>query len=78
MPDHFFTTKFCDRCHSSLDGKSRQMSRFNTDCLCPACTAEEQAHPDYRKAADAEMNAVLHGDHNFPGIGWPGKDGRVK
>ena len=54
------------------------MSRFNTDCLCPACTEEEQAHPDYRKAADAEMNAVRHGDHNFPGIGWPGKDGRVK
>ena len=78
MPDHFFATKFCDRCHCSLAGKSRRMSRFNTDCLCPACTEEEQAHPDYRKAAEAEMNAVRHGDHNFPGIGWPGKNGRVK
>ncbi len=54
------------------------MSRFNTDCLCPECTAEEQRHPDYRKAADAEMEAVKHGDYNFPGVGWPGKNGRRK
>lgn len=78
MQDPFFTTKNCDRCHNSLEGKSRQMSRFNTDCLCPECMEEEQRHPDYRKAADAEMNAVRHGDNNFQGIGWPGKNGRVK
>ena len=78
MPDRFFTTKFCDRCHASLEGKSRRMSRFNTDCLCPECAAEERQHPDYRKAADAEMEAVKHGDYNFPGIGWSGKNGRLK
>lgn len=25
-----------------------------------------------------ELAAVRAGDTNFPGIGWPGKDGRVK
>ena len=78
MPDHFFTAKSCDRCHASLDGKSRQMSRFNTDCLCPECAEEERNHPDYRKAADAELAAVKRGERNFPGVGWPGKNGRLK
>ena len=78
MPDRFFTTKFCDRCHASLEGKSRQMSRFSTECLCPECTAEERQHPDYRKAADVEMEAVRSGDRNFQGVGWPGKNGRLK
>lgn len=54
------------------------MSKFNTDCLCPKCTAEERQHPDYRKAADAEMEAVRNGNHNFPGIGWPGRKGGTK
>lgn len=78
MPDHFFTTKFCDRCHSSLDGKSRQMSRFNTDALCHECLEAERQHPDYQKAVDAELAALRSGNRNFEGIGWPGKNGRVK
>lgn len=78
MPDRFFTTKSCDRCQAPLDGKSRQMSRFNTDCLCSECAETERRHPDYCKAVDAEMEAIRHGDCNFPGIGWPGKDGRIK
>ena len=78
MPDYFFTTKSCDRCHSSLDGKSRQMSRFNTDCLCSECAEAERRHPDYRKAADAELEAERRGDRNFPGVGWPGGNGRLK
>ena len=53
------------------------MSRFNTDTLCPECEQEERQHPDYQKAV-AELDAVRHGDLNFPGIGWPGKNGRVK
>lgn len=77
MRDKFFTQSQCDRCGGSLsDG--RTMSRFDTSCLCMACAEAERQHPDYRKAADAEMEAVRHGDHNFPGIGWPGKNGRVK
>jgi hypothetical protein len=53
------------------------MSRFNTDVLCMRCIEEEKMHPDYPKAAAAELETVRRGDYNFPGIGWPGKDGRV-
>ena len=77
MRDTFFSQKKCSRCGCPLDGKPRQMSRFNTDCLCPECIEVERQHPDYRKAADAEMEAVRRGERNFPGIGWPGS-GRSK
>ncbi len=74
--DRFFTVKKCDRCGVEL--KARQMSRFNTDVLCMRCIEEEKMHPDYEKAAEAELAAVKRGETNFPGIGWPGKNGRVK
>ena len=74
--DRFFTAKKCDRCGGEL--KVRQMSRFNTDVLCPACIEEERKHPDYEKATEAELAAVKRGERDFPGIGWPGKDGRIK
>ncbi len=74
--DRFFTVKKCDRCGGEL--RVRQMSRFNTDVLCPACIVEEKKHPDYGKAVEAELEAVRRGDMNFLGIGWPGKDGRVR
>ena len=77
MADRFFTQDHCDRCGGSLEG-GRIMSRFNTDCLCIECEEAERKHPDYKKAADAELAALKRGDTNFPGIGWPGKDGRVK
>ena len=76
MPDIFFTQEKCDRCGRELT--VRIMSRFNEDVLCPDCEQEERQHPDYQKAADAELAAVRRGDMNFPGIGWPGKNGRVK
>jgi ssDNA-binding Zn-finger/Zn-ribbon topoisomerase 1 len=74
--DRFFAVKKCDRCGGEL--RVRQMSRFNTDVLCPRCIEEEKSHPDYGKAAEAELAAVRRGERDFPGIGWPGKDGRVK
>ena len=74
--DEFLAKKKCDRCGGDL--KVRIMSRFNTDCLCMKCAEEERQHPDYQKAADAELAAVRRGNMNFPGIGWPGKNGRVK
>ncbi|OQA85947.1 MAG: hypothetical protein BWY31_01566 [Lentisphaerae bacterium ADurb.Bin242] len=77
MTDPFFTKKNCDRCGKPFDG-ARTMSRFNTDCICMRCAEDERNHPDYRKATDAELNAVRHGDRNFPGVGWPGKNGKVK
>ena len=77
MPDKFLTATKCDRCGGSLE-HGRIMSRFDTSCLCLECEREERQHPDYKKAADAELAAVRRGDLNFPGIGWPGKNGRVK
>lgn len=75
--DEWFRKTKCDRCGGSLkDGFT--MSRFNTDALCRKCLAEERQHPDYKLAADAELAAVKAGDRNFPGIGWPGKNGRIK
>ena len=68
MPDYFFTTKSCDRCHSSLDGKSRQMSMFNTDCLCLACIETERQRPDYRQATEADHSEIRKGNFNFKGI----------
>ena len=53
------------------DAPSLIMSMFDTAMICPDCKDAERAHPDYRKAADAERAALLSGDRNFPGIGRP-------
>jgi hypothetical protein len=42
MSDRFFTTIICDRCKESLEGKSRQMSWFTEECLCPDCSNKEK------------------------------------
>ena len=70
--DEFFTKKRCDRCGGTLTG-GRAMSMFNTQCICMGCAEAEKSHPDYRRAAEAERDAVSRGDRNFRGIGWPGK-----
>ena len=75
--DAFFRKTRCDRCGATLDG-GFTMSRFNTDAICMKCAEEERQHPDYELAMRAEMEAVRSGDRDFPGIGWPGKNGRVK
>lgn len=66
----------CDRCRKPAPLSS--CSWFNTQTLCGACSKEEEAHPDYRYARDREREAVIAGDYNFPGVGWPGVDGRVE
>ena len=45
---------------------------------CMKCAEEERKHPDYQLAADAELAAVRSGNRNFAGLGWPGKNGRIK
>ncbi len=77
MADRFFHQQTCDRCGGSLTG-GRTMSMFSTECICMKCSKEEHRHPDYSKAADAEQEAIRNGNHNFPGIGWPGKKGSAK
>lgn len=66
----------CERCgkHTTLN----TTSYFNTDIICLACETEEQAHPDYQLAKNTEMAEVARGNLNYPGIGWPGKNGRVR
>ena len=72
----FFSKKTCDRCGILLT--VRQLSRFNLDVLCPACIEEERRYPDYQLAADAELAAERSGNRDFAGLGWPGKNGRIK
>lgn len=61
----------CARCGADLDKTGFTMSMFNTDEICLACKAREKAHPDYRRAEQAEIEAVRRGERNFPGIGKP-------
>lgn len=65
----------CDRCSNPTN--STKVSWFNTETLCVDCQRQEEAHPDYRYAKDVEHAAVVKGNFNFPGIGWPGIKGRV-
>ena len=67
----------CDRCGTDLNGKCFTMSRFNTDYLCMSCKEEETQHPDYQLAVEAERAELAKGNWNYPGIGYPGKNGRI-
>lgn len=59
----------CPRCKQRTDVTI--MSRFNTQEICIACEKRERQHPDYQRAAEAELAAVRRGDYNFPGVGCP-------
>lgn len=59
----------CQRCGKETN--AFMVSMFNTDECCLDCIERERQHPDYQKAKDAEHQAVLRGDYNFPGIGLP-------
>lgn len=65
----------CQRCGQECG--TYRMSWFDTANICETCQVEEEAHPDYRYAKDVENAAVEKGNTNFPGVGWPGRDGRV-
>ena len=77
MPDKLLSATKCDRCGGPLKG-GRVLSDFTGEALCLSCKREERMHPDYQKAVDAAQAALNRGDFDFPGIGWPGKNGRVK
>jgi hypothetical protein len=66
----------CARC--GKEAMMTVMSRFNTDVLCMPCEEKERKHPDYQYAHDQELAAVKNGDYNFPGVGWPGENNRVR
>lgn len=65
----FYTKSTCDRCDGSLED-GRIMSMYNNDCICMKCKSEERQRADYKKARDAEHEAVCNGDYNFAGIGY--------
>ena len=65
----------CQRCGQESD--SFTGSWFDTTLICLSCSEIEEAHPDFQYAHDTETEAVKRGDLNFPGVGWPGVDGRV-
>jgi hypothetical protein len=46
------------------------MSMFDTATICLVCKGKERQHPDYRKALEADRDAIRHGEVNFKGIGW--------
>lgn len=69
MADRFFTAKRCDRCGCSLEGKARIMSMYNEDVLCMDCKDAETKRSDYRKAVEADHEAIRKGNYNFEGIG---------
>lgn len=66
----------CDRCHEP--SRVHTMSMFNTDLLCMSCWKEEKEHPDYEEACIVEEAHVRKGECSFPGVGWPGRDGRLR
>lgn len=47
------------------------MSMFNTQMCCPRCIETEKKHRDYKRATDVELDELLKGNYNFPGIGLP-------
>jgi hypothetical protein len=59
----------CERCRKETNVST--MSMFNTDTICMECEKKEREHPAYTAAQDAERNAVIAGNYNFPGIGKP-------
>lgn len=66
--DKFFTQTNCDRCGGSLES-GRTMSMFNTECICMECKEKERLDPRYKEAVQAEHEAIIRGETNFPGIG---------
>ena len=72
MIDPFFSKTNCDRCRKPLNG-IRQMSMYNTDCLCMDCIEAERKRPDYKTAVEADHAEIRKGNYNFKGIGYPGK-----
>lgn len=59
----------CDRCLKET--RVTIMSKFNLDIICGDCKEKERAHPRYKEADAAEVQAVRGGERNFPGIGKP-------
>ena len=67
--------KECDRCKKATNIFT--MSWFNEDFICMTCNDEEEKHPDFEFAKNVEVAYTRRGNTNYPGVGYPGKDGRI-
>tara|TARA_B100000963_G_C22640769_1_gene680288 strand:+ start:8861 stop:9136 length:276 start_codon:yes stop_codon:yes gene_type:complete len=65
----------CQRCECKTSFFT--MSWFNTEHICQSCNNQEELHPDFNFAKDVELAYVKRGNYNYPGVGYPGKDGRL-
>lgn len=59
----------CQRCGEETSITT--MSYFNTQIICMECDEKERAHPDFKKAQEAEIAQVRAGNYNYEGIGKP-------
>ena len=57
----------CDRCN--VPTNITIMSMFNTQMICLDCKDKEEKRDDYKKANEADINAIKNGDYNFKGVG---------
>lgn len=62
----------CQRCDRESD--VHIMSMFDISLICMECFEEEQVHPRYEAARDAELRELKKGNTNFEGIGYPAND----
>ena len=62
----------CQRCKAITEGQYYLvMSYFNQQMICEQCERDEQANPYYKKARQAELDAIKAGNYGFRGIGLP-------
>jgi hypothetical protein len=66
-------TPTCERCGGATNSRTT-MSMFNEDVICLTCKEKERNRPDYKKAVDADNEAIKSGNYNFKGIGLKKKD----
>ena len=59
----------CQRCGDAAS--MHIMSIFDVTLICMDCHELESKHSDYERAHETERKAVLAGDTNFEGVGYP-------
>lgn len=60
-------TNRCQRCGKKVI--ARIMSMYDTKMICIDCSDKESKRNDYKKAVEADVNAIKNGNYNFKGIG---------
>ena len=62
------SAKHCERCEKLFGVGARLLSYMNTETICIDCSANEQGHPYYQLAKEAELEQVREGNYNYPGL----------